>query len=581
MRHRLRFLLVLGMSTLSVGCQTSGIPRFFDRAPLSHKPKTDCPLLAEKQVTNKPPAPSPVPPERPVDDKVAADTVPQESRPLKVHHAGWRATSNVNDSKAVVTQASHNQTVDQPLLPLPQESDEPAVEGSSEFVQLEDVISSVLSTFPMVRVAALQFNVAQGKITSAEGAFDTKLKGSTENGPLGFYETYRHSVGAVQPLAYGGEVFGGYRVGRGVFQPWYQERQTNEGGEFKAGLSVPLSRNAGIDTRRANVRKAGLDLSAADPQFRGEVILTVRAASEAYWRWVAAAAQQNIAEQVLALATTRNDGLAEEVRMGAKAPPVLKDNRRSILSREAKLIDTQRKVSQTAAKLSIYLRMSDGTPLLPTSDQVPGFPSPGQPDEAWQNNLIQQAIQSRPELTELDLTIERIDVEISEAGNDLLPNVNAILIGSQDMGEPTSKKRDKSEFELEAGLMVDVPLQRRKAKGKLTSLEAKRAQLVEKRRLSEDKIRTDIAIAFAAIKAAYERVQRTTEARDLADYMAEVEREKFDAGESDLLKVALREEQAAESAGKAIDAQLEYQLGLAQLRAAAGIDNGSVVEWSP
>lgn len=139
---------------------------------------------------------------------------------------------------------------------------------------------------------------------------------------------------------------------------------------------------------------------------------------------------------------------------------------------------------------------------------------------------------------------------------------------------------DKSEFELEAGLMVNVPPQRRKAKGQLTSLEATRAQLAEKRRLSEDKIRTDITFAFAAIKAAYERVRRTTDARDLADYMAEVEREKFNAGESDLLKVALREEKAAESASKAIDAQLEYQLGLAQLRTATGIDDGSVVEWS-
>ncbi|MGZ0174433.1 MAG: hypothetical protein ACKVHE_33435 [Planctomycetales bacterium] len=63
--------------------------------------------------------------------------------------------------------------------------------------------------------------------------------------------------------------------------------------------------------------------------------------------------------------------------------------------------------------------------------------------------------------------------------------------------------------------------------------------------------------------------------------MAEVEREKFSAGESNLLSVALREEKAAESAGKAIEALLEYQLGLAHLRAAAGIDDGSIVEWSP
>lgn len=582
MRHRLRFLLILIAATLSVGCQASKMSHLFGHSLLDENSGSDCPLVADKQPQHSSAS------DTKVDNSISDQTVNRrvspeaaQARLTEDRHAGWRPTSDLRASKTRVSQASYSQTGEPLALPLPDDHEESKEASGTDSIQLADVISSVLSTYPMVRAASLQFDVAQGKITSAKGAFDTKLKGSTENGPLGFYETYRHSVGAVQPLAYGGEVFGGYRVGRGVFQPWYEERQTNEGGEFKAGLSVPLSRNVGIDTRRAGVRKAGIDLSAADPQFRGEVILTVQAASESYWQWVAAAAQQDIAEQVLALATTRNDGLAEEVRMGAKAAPVLKDNRRSILSREAKLIDTQRKVSQTAAKLSIYLRMPDGTPLVPSFEQVPDFPSPGQPDETWQSSLIQEAVQSRPELKDLDLAIERVDVEIAEAGNDLLPNVNAILIGSQDMGEPTSKKRDKSEFELEAGLMVNVPLQRRKAKGKLTSLEAKRAQLAEKRRLSEDKIRTDIAIAFAAIKAAYERVQRTTEARDLADYMAEVEREKFDAGESDLLKVALREEKAAESAGKAINAQLEYQLGLAQLRAATGIDDGATIEWAP
>jgi len=536
---------------------------------------TECPLLSEKAAAQQPVV------------QVASGTIdstsPESSSTPQLRLASWQATSSSNQpGGAPGASASSNGGAAEPLaLPIPEELSKarrPAKEGS---LQLGDVISSVLNTFPTVQAAALQFEVAQGQVLSAEGAFDTKLKGATENGALGFYETYRHSVGAVQPLAYGGEVFGGYRVGRGVFQPWYQERQTNEGGEFKAGLSVPLSRNVAIDNRRAGMQKAGIDLSAADPQFRGEVIFTVRAASEAYWQWVAAAAQRRIAEQVLALATTRNDGLEEEVRTGAKAMPVLKDNRRSILSREAKLIDTQRKITQAAAKLSIYLRTPSGEPRVAAIEEVPDFPNPAPPNEDWRSTLAQQAIQSRPELQGLELAIERIDVGIAEAGNDLLPNVNAVLIGSQDMGEPTSKKRDKSEFELEAALLIDVPLQRRKAKGKLASLEAKRAQLAQKRHLSEDKIRTDIAVAFAAVKAAYQRVQRTAEARELADYMAEVERENFKAGESDLLKVALREEKAADSAAKAIEALLEYQLGLAFLRAAVGIDDGSTVEWSP
>ena len=573
MWRRPHLLLLLG-SVLVVGCQTSAGRSFLSRSVVGGASQAECPLLTADQNPSRSDA------NNESDELVAkletnlstGDHVSE----TEIEHASWHRTSN---SKSAVTLAGHNLD-DAPLtLPLPSEPNSETSDASR--IQLSDVISSVLATYPTVRAAALQFDIAQGQVTSADGAFDTKLKGATENGPLGFYESYRHSVGALQPLANGGEVFGGYRVGRGVFQPWYQERQTNEGGEFKAGLSVPLSRNVGIDARRVGVRKAGLDLSAADPQFRSEVIFTVRAASEAYWQWVTAAAQQRIAEQVLALATTRNDGLEEEVRSGAKAPPVLKDNRQSILSREAKLIDTRRKVTQSAAKLSIYLRTPNGDPRIPASVEVPDFPIPNKPDEAWQSRLAQQAIQSRPELRGLELAIERIDVEIAEADNDLLPNISAVIIGSQDMGEPTSKKRDKSEFELEAALIVDVPLQRRKARGKLTSLEAKRAQLALKRRLSEDKIQTDIAVAFAAVKAAHARVQRTAEARDLADYMAEVEREKFSAGESNLLSVALREEKAAESAGKAIEALLEYQLGLAHLRAAAGIDDGSIVEWSP
>lgn len=555
--------LVFLLTVALVGCRTP-VGEMFATSSKTH----ECPLLDGQQRTGGGS-------EAVTESRIGTPSLPQAvnetGTPQEVRLASWQATEDAETEDVKSQDSRARSTPDASATP----------DENPDALQLSDVISSVLNTFPMVQAAALQFEVAQGQVLSAEGAFDTKLKGSTENGPLGFYETYRHSLGAVQPLAYGGEIFGGYRVGRGVFQPWYQERQTNEGGEFKAGLAVPLSRNVDIDARRAGVRKANLALAAADPQFRAAVIRTVKAGSEAYWQWVAAAEQRRIAERILSLASTRNSGLEEEVKAGAKEPPVLKDNRRAILSREAKLIDTQRKLRQSAAKLSIFLRTPAGESFVPEDGQVPAFPQPDVPSEEWREWLTQQAIQSRPELRDLGLAIDRVDVELAEAGNDLLPNVNAVLVGSQDMGEPTSSKRDKSEFELEAAVLVDVPLQRRKARGKLTSLEAKRAQLSQKRRLTEDKIGTDIEVAIAAVQAAYERVERTREARELADFMIEVETEKFDAGESNLLSVALREEQAAQAASKAVDALLEYHLGRAALRAAVGVDNGSTIEWSP
>lgn len=91
-------------------------------------------------------------------------------------------------------------------------------------VQFDDVVSSVYRSYPMLEAALLNRNIALGQQVGASGAFDLKLKGASENGPQGFYQTYRQSIGVVQPTFGGGEVFAGYRIGRGDFQPWYLER---------------------------------------------------------------------------------------------------------------------------------------------------------------------------------------------------------------------------------------------------------------------------------------------------------------------------------------------------------------------
>ena len=122
-----------------------------------------------------------------------------------------------------------------------------AMDAEPHAVQFDEVVSSVYRSYPLLESALLSRNIALGMQVGARGAFDTKLKGISENGPQGFYHTYRQSIGVVQPTYWGGEVYAGYRVGRGEFQPWYQERQTNDGGEFKAGVQIPLARNRDID----------------------------------------------------------------------------------------------------------------------------------------------------------------------------------------------------------------------------------------------------------------------------------------------------------------------------------------------
>ncbi|MFN7803278.1 MAG: TolC family protein, partial [Planctomycetaceae bacterium] len=107
------------------------------------------------------------------------------------------------------------------------------VEGT---LRLEEVIGSVYRAYPMLDAALRQRDIAAGEQLAAAGAYDLKLSAGSENQPLGYYETYRTTIKLAQPLYSGGETFAMYRNGRGgPYEPWYQERATDDGGEFKAG----------------------------------------------------------------------------------------------------------------------------------------------------------------------------------------------------------------------------------------------------------------------------------------------------------------------------------------------------------
>ena len=504
---------------------------------------------------------------RPVELGVAHGNTPEVITTSFIHAQG----EDANPNSASIDDPERTQgEIEEPRRLL-----EPLKTQSSESILLEDVIDSVHRAFPLLKAAALEYEIAAGKQTAAWGAFDTKLKASSENGPTGFYQTYRNGVGFQRPLYDGGEVFGGYRIGRGDFQPWYLERQTNDGGEFKAGVRLPMMRNRVIDERRAELWRAEYDQQRVTPEVRTQMILFVRDGGVAYWEWIARGLQYDVGVRALELAQTRDGQLKRRVDEGDLDPPVWKDNQRSIATREAKLIERRRKLRQAGIKLSLYLRDASGQPVIPPDSAVASFPKPVDRSDEELARDIQVAIGQRPELEIVDNLIQRTNVDLQEAENDFLPNVDSLLVSSQDVGEPTSSKRDKSEFELEAGIFFDMPLQRRKAQGKATAASAKLRQLQVKRRFTEDKIRAEVQLAHAALRAAFSRVEKAQEARNLAEELAEIERRLLDLGREGLLSVVLREQFAIEAADAEIEALLEYVIARMDYAAALATDRPS------
>ncbi len=309
----------------------------------------------------------------------------------------------------------------------------------------------------------------------------------------------------------------------------------------------------------------------AEPDIQAQLISFVQEASYSYWDWVSAV-RITKSHRILNLAEERTSRIQDQVAAGLVDPQEEIDNQRLVSLRRAKVADTRRKVQQTAAKLSIYWRDTAGSPVLPREDQSPGFPEAQEVDESQFQQDVESALAYRPELRYLDLTRRQIDIDYSEAVNQLQPELDAVIAGSQDVGQPTSSKRDKSQFEADASIYLDVPLQRRKARGKMAELEAKVSQIMAKRRLTQDKIVVDVQVAYAALISSWEQVQLTKDAVDKAEELADRERQLLNEGASDMLKVTLREQYAVESAEKAVEALRLYFDSQADYRAAIAID---------
>lgn len=445
----------------------------------------------------------------------------------------------------------------------------PAPLGESASATLDDVISSVYANYPAIEAAARERQIAAGKQLAAMGKFDSNLIGQAISEPLGYYKNYRYDLGVKQYNWGGSQTYAGYRLGRGFFEPWYLERDTNQGGEFKAGVTLPFLRDRDIDKRRAAVYKAQLDQTAAEPIVQLEVIDAVLGASLAYWDWVAAGQRTKVARKLLNLAVDRQQGMEKRAARGDIAGIALTDNQRLIVSRQAKLIEAERKLQQSAIKLSLFFRDPLGTPLMVTPDQLPAdFPPATGPDQTAETAETAQALQQRPELWLLRIESERAQVDVRQASNLLLPSIDGVMVASQDVGAPTKQIRDKSQFEMEAGALIEVPLQRSAARGKLQEAQGKLAQISAKRRFTEQKIIAEVQSARTALAAEYAALEQARQSYSLALKMEEAEWKKFEQGDSDLLVVNLREQAAADAETLVVDAAATYFTAAAQLHAA-------------
>ncbi len=431
-------------------------------------------------------------------------------------------------------------------------------------LQLDEVLLSVIECYPLIDVAIGELEAAEGKIITSFGEFDSILAARSESQALGFYQNYRNGVDLVQPLYGGGEVFGGYRIGRGNFEPWYGERETNDAGEFKVGFALPFLKDRFIDSRRADLFRARAGQQQVESSVNARLLQFQRFAMQAYWDWLAAARAVEVQQQLLDLALRRVDQIAGRIEKGDLAEIARIDNDRFIAGRRNELIKARRSVEKAAIKLSLFYRDGDCQPIIATAEQVPdSLPDFGPIGMEQLDFDVAQALAIRPELTELQAARRMACVDLRQAQNLTLPALDAAGFAAQDIGAEASPLGDKTPFQLELGMFAEVPLQRREGRGKIRIAEGKIAQIDAKLQFVCEKIRAELQDAASAVNAAFEQIQQSQMNVELSQRSLELGRQLFDAGDIDLIELNIYETSVADAELLLISAYFKYFFNLA------------------
>ncbi len=442
-----------------------------------------------------------------------------------------------------------------------------------EPLNLADVVASLYRSYPDILRARQQPGLVNGELISASGAYDTKLGAFSLSEPMGFYQNYRNGLKLARQTWWGGYVEAGYRIGRGFYQPWYKERQTDDAGEFKVAFAQPLLQGRAIDPQRVAVFQSRLAQQAAEPIIQQAILDISRDATTTYWEWVAAGSNLEAQIELLELAEIRGKQFEAGVKAG-KFPEIdLILNQQLIAERRAKRFEAEQKLRAKSFKLALYLRNESGQPMVPEDSWLPGrFPiiQPQPPTDI--DMELTTALTRRPEPKLLNLEIGSIQFDRQLACNQLLPRFDFVTEASQDMGAPATSSDDKGLFELMIGVTSDVPIQRRKARGKIQSTNAKIIQTNEKLRLTQDKIAAELRTASNALLLAGQVVEQTEIALRASVETVARYRFAFEKGKIDLIYLNLLETKANETEVKLIDAQRAWFVALAELQIALGLD---------
>ncbi|MGJ5818127.1 TolC family protein [Paludibaculum fermentans] len=322
------------------------------------------------------------------------------------------------------------------------------------------------------------------------------------------------------------------------------------------GITVrqPLLRGFGIDLNRRYIRIAKNSEKVAALVFQQQVIDTIAGISRLYTDLVSLNEDVNVKRESLKLAQRLYDDNRNKVDQGTLAPIEVTRARAQVAASQQALISAEGLVrQQELIVVTALTRRGLASASIRDAHIVPtdSLTVPDQETAVPLENLIADALKTRPDLTQAGIQVENTQISLKGSRNALRPSIDVVgvvrngglagdlnpLSGTVAGSVPTGGygttlgqifRRNNPTYGV--GVQMNLPLRNRVAQADAARDELQLRQTQIQREQLEDQARLEVADAQVSLQQARASYEAAVQTRLLQEQSVDVEQQKFDVG---------------------------------------------------
>lgn len=441
-----------------------------------------------------------------------------------------------------------------------------SVSTDTTTLALDDLYQLVMIYHPIANQIALLTEQGQMQVRLGKGYSDPKLYSKYDQKVFKTTEYYQKWNTYAKIPVWAGSVNVGYERNDGYrLNP---ENDTDGGnGLMYIGVELPVLKGLLMDERRAALKKGFAMQQLTEADQINQINKLILQIAKDYWTWYFAYHQYRLANEGYQLAVFRKEAVDERIRQGDLANVDGTEALITIQDREINLKMAKLELQKAKLVLSNHLWNDDGKPLelrdnvLPEEMGIEVLPT--------LETLLVEASLKHPDILKIQTTTTILNVDQRLAKEAVKPELNLKYnyLGTTPVGGWEYGLGENYKF----GASFSMPIFLRKERANLQMSKLKIQQNDFDLIMTKREVENNIRKAFLSVQNYVDLTGMQQEMSENYQILLLGETEKFDAGESSVFYMNVREGKLLEAQTKLFKMRAEYAKSIAELNWTTGL----------